>query len=255
MSRQKWGQHFLVNRGVVKKIIRQVPPHFPTYLEIGPGKGVLTRALAEHLQGGNIVTVEVDPLLGDQLSESFGDAIRLIRQSILDVSLKSLAEPLPIFLLGNIPYYLSSDLILWLARQNRQVAGGVLMVQKEFMEKIQLHPPTPRTLLFRMFFQPQHSFDVSPGSFLPPPKIHSSVFRFEAIPETSPIPPDEMDRFLKQCFFHRRKTLIKNLLPMGERNYLNTVLENFGISPQIRAEELSVDQFKKLFFMLSGESG
>lgn len=258
MGRQKWGQHFLVNRGVVKKIIDQIPGNHPTYLEIGPGKGILTEELIRRLRDKKIVAVEIDPVLAEGLLNSHGESIRLIRHSILDITLQSLEEPLPVYIVGNVPYYLSSDLLLWLVREHRHIAGGILMIQKEFMDKIQLAPPVPRTILFRMFFRPQRSFSVSPGSFAPPPKVQSSVFRFDSPPPSAGgdiIPVDEMEKFLRQCFSHRRKTLIRNILPLANRTRLEDIFEALDIPAGSRGEELSVDQFKGLFLKLKSTGG
>lgn len=248
----KLGQHFLVNRGVAKKIVAHFQPRDGTILEIGPGKGVLTLLMAEKWPQKTILAVEVDEDLARRLGPLNLANLRIVQQDIRSLQLDEVTESPPFNIIGNIPYYISKEIIDWLISQHALIGQTVLMVQKEFADKLLLRTGTllPHSLMVHLLFVLTKLFDVNPGSFAPPPEVTSTVL---ALTERDRLPVDNIRAFyafVKQCFRNQRKTLANNLRRSMEPERLESVFRDLEIPATIRAGQLSlgtyIDLFRKL---------
>lgn len=240
------GQHFLVNRHIAEKIARAFLPVEGPILEIGPGKGILTQHLLNRCPGSHITVVELDYTLFCELKNRFSESIDILNQNILHVDLYELfpGEGEAVNVIGNVPYYISKELMDWVIARHKKIRKGMFMMQKEFVNKF-ISPTNAQSLVFGLLFQVEKLFDVQPGSFSPQPKVKSSVFLFERI--LSPIEKDidvrDFYDFLQQCFRNRRKTLFNNLGALYDTKTLAEIFEKLRINPKVRAEQLTLKDF------------
>lgn len=252
------GQNFLANKNVAEKIVRAflpAPEGIPV-LEVGPGKGMLTDLLMKHSPDTPITAVELDTGLFYKLREQYKDNefFEVVNRNVLKVNLEHLFKDTPyIYLISNVPYYISLEFIDWVISQVERIGKGVLMLQKEFVDKLASAPNTKeynaRGILFNYLFRMKKLFDVQPGSFSPPPKVKSTVFQFEKhLGRPSPgLDIDTFYRFLKESFRNRRKTLFNNLQQQYPAEGLWEIFETFNINPKIRAEQLTIDDFLNIY--------
>ena len=244
------GQHFLVNRNIADKMVQRFLPVEGPILEIGPGPGILTGRLVEGCRDNRITVVERDRTLSRQLMDQWKDQIDIIHRDILQIDLD---EYFPgaqeaVNLIGNLPYYISKELLDWVIAHRGKIKKGMFMVQKEFLEKL-LMGASAQAVLFRGLFRVEKWFEVQPGSFSPPPKVKSAVFLFER-KETvlaKDIKIDDFYRFLKGCYRNRRKTLVNNLAISKDKKSISDILDRLGIDPGIRAEQLGLEDFLKIY--------
>lgn len=288
MKPVKLGQNFLVNKNVAEKIVRHFLPVTGRILEVGPGKGVLTELLVKYRGPGmgKIKAVELDGGLVYKLRDRFANDVDIVNRNILKISLPHLFTGLPgdavtasaevggdevgkiangdgrgthgINLISNVPYYISSEFMDWIISQERYIAKGVLMLQKEFVDKLAARPDSKdynaQSVVFAYLFRLEKLFDVNPGSFSPRPRVKSTVFLFERISRGRKsgfnVDTAEFYRFLQDCFRNRRKTLFNNLEKTHHKEKLWEVFESFGINPRIRAEQLTLDRFLDIYEQL-----
>lgn len=255
----KLGQNFLVNRSLAEKIVRSFLPVEGDILEIGPGRGILTESLIQAAGQNKITVIDIDPGICRDLTYLKGKHPRfdIIPGSILDLDLSSLAPDLPINLIGNLPYYLSKEIIDWVITYEKRVKTGLFMMQKEFVAKLLASPESGKTsaqsVMFAFLFQATRLFTVNPGSFSPRPKVKSTVFSFAKQPaEKQPgIDRAAFYSFLQAAFAGRRKTLINNLrVQYPDKNWPD-IFPRLGIDGRARAETLPLDRFPALFDLLS----
>jgi 16S rRNA (adenine1518-N6/adenine1519-N6)-dimethyltransferase len=252
------GQHFLINRNVAGKIVQRLLPAQGPILEIGPGKGILSESLLSHAPPNRLILVEKDRQLYEDINQRLGEYCRTIRADILDIDLAELAGNEHMNIIGNIPYYISSELIDWIINQSRYIRGGILMMQREFVAKItdiskqsSIHA---RGLMFRALFQSEKIADVRPGSFSPPPRVTSTVFAFYPRPDST----DLTDRtgfygFLRQAFGSRRKTLFNNLSGFYGKQRIAMLLNALKIPKDTRAQQLDLPEFLRLYSNLTDD--
>ncbi len=272
MSPAKWGQNFLANKNVAEKIVRHFLPVEGPILEIGPGKGILTDLLIKHRGNNLLKAVELDETLVYSLRNRYRgeENLEIVNRNILKTGIPHVfpGEGRGIHVISNVPYYISSDIIDWVISQAQHVRGGVLMFQKEFVAKLAARPNTkeynPQGLMFGYLYHLEKAFDVQRGSFSPPPKVTSTVFRFRGREELEPgteLLEKEFYDFLKDCFRNRRKTLLNNLERHFHSERVWGILEEFHINPRVRAEQLEPGIFPRLFRRLDkketgkGETG
>jgi 16S rRNA (adenine1518-N6/adenine1519-N6)-dimethyltransferase len=269
MKSVKLGQNFLVNKNVAEKIVRHFLPVTGAVLEVGPGKGILTELLVKYGSpgGGKTKAVELDMGLVYKLRDRFGDHVDVVNRDILKVSLPHLFTDMPadmvtaadkINLISNVPYYISSEFMDWVISQGQYIGKGILMLQKEFVDKLAAGPDSreynAQAVVFNYLFRLEKLFDVSPGSFSPRPKVKSRVFLFESIHRDKRV-ENSMDtgefyRFVQSCFKNRRKTLFNNLEKRHHKEKLWEVFESFRINPRIRAEQVTLDGFLDIYHRL-----
>ena len=254
-----FGQNFIVNPGVCPKIVEAagIGPEWGV-LEVGPGIGVLTRELAR--RADRVVAVEVDnrlpPLLAETLAEY--DNVEIVMQDILKVDIAALIREkfagMPVAVCANLPYYITSPILMRLLEEKLPIRQITVMVQKEAAERICAAPGTRQagaiSYAVAYYAKPQVLFSVQPGSFYPPPKVTSAVIRLEVHPEP-PVPvPDEAAyfRLVRAAFGQRRKTAA-NAISAGlglPKAQVTAAMEQAGLPATARPEQLTLEQFAAL---------
>jgi 16S rRNA (adenine1518-N6/adenine1519-N6)-dimethyltransferase len=244
-AKKSFGQNFLVNAGVIEKIIAAVDPQ-PTdqILEIGPGPGALTRRLAA--SGATIVAVDADRDMIGQLHDEFADTanVTIIHNDILQYAWDDFLEHNSIKVVGNIPYNISSPILFWLADHRARIAYATLTIQREVALRLTAEPNTKAygalTIGIQSVAQIQRLFDIQPGSFRPAPKVTSSTIQL-TFPNPPPYAIDNPQalRDTVRMAFSKRRKMLRNSFEV-ER------LEAAGIDPTRRPETLSIDEFIKL---------
>lgn len=257
MGSARLGQHFLINQNIAEKMVKTLLPVEGPILEIGPGMGILTDLLVKHCKENKIFTVELDRELYYKIKIKYGEDVEVINRSILEINLEDLCSHQDINLIGNVPYYISREIIDWIIFQNERIPKGMLMMQKEFVDKlIPKETPgnsNPQSLMLNHLFNLKKLFDVNPGSFFPPPKVRSRVFLFarRGAENQEEIDIKNFYSFLKHCFKNRRKTLINNLSSKYPDEKLWEIFETLDIDPRVRAEQLTLKYFLEISTHLS----
>lgn len=247
--RQRLGQNFLINAGVADHIVSAAELSAQdTVLEIGPGKGVLTERIAPRAK--TLIAVELDPVLASFLSSRFANSgnVRVLRADFLDYPVETL--PAPFKAIANLPYYVSTAILEKLLPSPGWTLA-VVMVQKEVGERIKAAHSTKEYGYFSIFCQYFARVStvaaVHPGSFFPPPKVDSIVLKFENL--RPPPPENGFFSFIKHAFQQRRKTVLNSLssaLDIPKPTVLTT-LEASGIAPDLRPENLTFEDYLRLF--------
>ena len=259
MNPVKLGQHFLVNKNIAKKIVQILLPVKGPILEIGPGMGILTRLLVSHKGKNNLVAIEKDKKLFNDLNTELQKELKIINADILDIQLNRLFPQKTVTLIGNIPYLISKKIINWIIREHNSIKKGVFMMQKEFVEKLlplgDSPDNNPQMIMFEFLFNSRKEFEVSPGSFSPPPKVVSAVFSFRKKKSLNKnIPSPDFYLFLKRCFSNRRKTLLNNLSLHYKKKTITRIFAKHELNPRLRTQQLSLVDFISLFFWLDQET-
>ena len=254
-----FGQNFIVNPGVCPKIVEAagIGPEWGV-LEVGPGIGVLTRELAR--RAARVVAVEVDNRLPPLLAETLAgyDNVEIVMRDILKVDIAALIREkfagMPVAVCANLPYYITSPILMRLLEEKLPIRQITVMVQKEAAERICAAPGTRQagaiSYAVAYYAKPQVLFSVQPGSFYPPPKVTSAVIRLEVHPEP-PVPvPDEAAyfRLVRAAFGQRRKTAA-NAISAGlgvPKARVTAALEQAGLPATARPEQLTLEQFAAL---------
>jgi 16S rRNA (adenine1518-N6/adenine1519-N6)-dimethyltransferase len=254
--RARLGQHFLASEGHRKRILGAL--HLTgreTVLEIGPGKGALTDMLAERAR--RLVAVEIDPLLAEQMKARYAENphVEIVQGDILTVPLDGLTAPVRV--LGNLPYYITSPILLRLFEHARLFDQIVVMVQQEVAERLTAQPGTRDygllTVTAAYYTSPEKPprllFTIPPGAFHPPPRVYSAVVGMHIAPRNL----QGEARFFhmaKASFAQKRKTLVNNLKPLYGVDQVRTALSEIHLAASARAEELPVEKFIELFLAL-----
>ncbi|MFN2443091.1 MAG: 16S rRNA (adenine(1518)-N(6)/adenine(1519)-N(6))-dimethyltransferase RsmA [Thermoanaerobaculia bacterium] len=253
---KKWGQNFLRNRGAVEQIVAALEaPPAALVLEIGPGKGALTEILA-----GMPVEVrawEIDPALAAALSEKFADTpVEIVEADATEAELPDR----PFWAVGNLPYNVATPIV------RRVIASphwrrAVFMFQKEVGDKLTASPGDPDygflTLVVGLRAEVKRLIQLSPGSFFPRPKVHSTVVRLDPIQRDLRSSIPEVESLVSVSFRMRRKTLLNNLIGYREmtREEATEAIEAAGLDPRQRAETIHLDEFDGLAAIIARRSG
>ena len=263
----KLGQHFLVGEPAALRIVEALGNlSDATVLEIGPGRGALTALLAA--RGRRIIAVELDRVLAAQLRMKFAtySNVEIIEGDILKIELDTVFGPKPgtlrpglnfapepAYVVGNLPYYITSDILLRLLEYHRYFSTIVIMVQKEVADRLAASPGSRDYGLLsataQLYARVEKLFTLPPAAFSPPPKVHSSVVRLIIEPrlETLKVPEAEFISFLKLSFGQKRKTLWNNLKTQYDQEALRAALAKSGVKPIVRAEALPLAKSAALF--------
>ena len=255
-ARRRFGQHFLSQQGIVDRIVRRSQVGEGTkVLEIGPGLGILTNALVK--TGAEVTAVELDRDLADHIERVFPQ-VRLVRGDAAKQDWKALLGDGPYTVVANLPYNVGTQLVIELLEQPALFERIVVMLQKEVVDRFLAVPGTKayNALSVRVQSRARVGFllAVPPKSFHPPPKVDSSVVRLEPYeaPKTGAVSPRAFDRCVKAAFSQRRKTLPNALSAQYGKERAREALEQLGIDPGLRAEVLTIDQFRELAAVLEG---
>lgn len=252
------GQNFLVNPSVCPRMAEACGASAETgVLEIGAGIGVLTRELAS--RAGKVVCVEVDDRLPPILEETLAglDNAEIVLQDIMKVDIhpfmKEKFGDRPVSVCANLPYYITSPVIMGLLESRYPFTSITVMVQKEAAQRLCAEPGTRDagavTMAVRYFAHAEKLFDVSRGSFTPSPNVDSAVIRLTLhnSPQCTPAEEKRLFSLVRAAFGQRRKTLSNSLASAGiPKAELPRLLEAAGISPTARAEKLTLDDFIRL---------
>jgi 16S rRNA (adenine1518-N6/adenine1519-N6)-dimethyltransferase len=266
-KKPKLGQHFLDDPSVGSRIVEALGDlSQSTVLEIGPGRGALTSMLGRRAR--RVIAVEADRVLAAQLRMKFSlvPNLEIIEGDILAVDLNTLFGPKPgstrpgmeqapdrVRVVGNLPYFITSDILLRLFEYRKYFETIVLMVQKEVADRLAAHPGTKDygllTATAQLYSRVEKLFEVPPASFSPPPKVHSAVVRLVLVPRLEKLGVNEAEfmNFLKLSFAQKRKTLWNNLKVRYASEDLTGTMKRARIQPSIRAEALSLEQMAALF--------
>lgn len=258
---KKFGQNFLIDTHVLDKIINAAEITKEDFvLEIGPGIGTMTQYLCENAR--EVVAVEIDknliPILEDTLKEY--DNVTVINEDVLKVDINKLAEEKnnkkPIKVVANLPYYITTPIIMGLFESHVPIDSITIMVQKEVAERMQVGPGTKEygalSLAVQYYAKPEIIANVPPNCFMPRPKVGSAVIRLTRHKETPVQVEDEklMFHIIRASFNQRRKTLVNGLKNSGElslsKEIIEESIEELGVPLTIRGEALSLEQFAML---------
>lgn len=267
LRRPKLGQHFLASEPAALRIVEALGDvSRATVLEIGPGLGALTEILAQKAQ--RLIAVELDRVLSAQLRMKFSlqPNVEIIEGDILTIEFDTVFgpkpgtlrpglnfSPEPVRVAGNLPYYITSDILLRLLEYHRYFSTIVIMVQKEVADRLAASAGSRDYGLLsataQLYGRIEKLFTLPPGAFSPPPKVHSSVVRITIKPKLEPLRVSETEfiAFLKLCFGQKRKTLWNNLKTEYDESVLRAALAKSGVKPAIRAEALPLERTAALF--------
>lgn len=211
IPRKRFGQHFLADRACIDAIVQAIAPRSGDNLvEIGPGTGVLTAPLVA--QTGHLTVIEIDRDLGPRLAAQYGDALTLVQQDVLQVDFSGFGQNLRI--VGNLPYNISSPLLLHLIAVADRVRDQHFMLQKEVVDRIAAGPGSDMgrlTVFLQNHYQVVKLFDVPPEAFDPPPKVDSSVVRMVPLPRPHTTAIAQLEAALAAAYAQRRKMLRRTL--------------------------------------------
>ena len=256
----KLGQNFLVSPSAPRAIVDALGDLAQaTVLEIGPGTGVLTSLLAPRAK--QLIAVELDPALAASLQHSFaGSSIEILCRDILTLDLTELATQrgVPLQVIGNLPYYISSPILMHLFAHSGVIDRAVLMAQREVAERIAAAPGTRAygvlSATTQMYATVENLFTLPPEAFAPPPAVYSTVIRLTMHSrfEELGVEPAGFLRFLRQVFALKRKTLANNLRASGYTPAsVDRALTQCAVEGQLRAEAVSLEAMACLFRALT----
>lgn len=266
-SKPKLGQHFLASDSYALRIVEALGDvSQKIVVEIGPGRGALTALLAKRAR--RLIAIELDRVLAAQLRMQFALAgnVEIIEGDVLAIDFDTIFGPRPglqrpglaveperSHVVGNLPYYITSDILLRLFAYRRYFSSLVIMVQKEVADRLAASPGSRDYGLLsataQLYARVERLFTLPPGAFAPPPKVHSSVVRLTMEPrlEKLSVPEERFIQFLKLSFGQKRKTLWNNLKDGHDKEVLRAALAKTGIKPTVRAEALSLEKSAALF--------
>jgi 16S rRNA (adenine1518-N6/adenine1519-N6)-dimethyltransferase len=270
--RAKLGQNFLRDQSAVRRIVDALGDvSSGLVIEIGPGEGMITRPLSE--RAAKLVAIELDRILAAKLRLEFARKpnIEIIEANVLNVDFAGLVQGhlrgisdrtespdgRRAKLVGNLPYYITSDILLKLFDQQQHFSEFVIMVQREVADRLAAQPGTRDygllTVTAQLYVDIEALFTLPPGAFSPPPKVHSTVLRMRVNPKCEQLGLTKREKefiaFLKLAFGQKRKTLANNL----KTRYAETgiAIKKLNLRTDARAEVLSLPQLASVFLELS----
>lgn len=258
---KRFGQNFLIDAHVLEKIVSAAGiTKDDCVLEIGPGIGTMTQYLAE--SAGQVIAVEIDtnllPILTDTLKEYSN--VKVINQDILKVDINELVKEYnngrPIKVVANLPYYITTPIIMGLFESNVPIDNITVMVQKEVADRMQVGPGSKDygalSLAVQYYASPYIVANVPPNCFIPRPNVGSAVIRLTRYqePPVQVKDPKLMFKLIRASFNQRRKTLQNGLNNSPEISFskeeITKAIESLGVSSSVRGEALSLEQFAQL---------
>lgn len=272
-SKPKLGQHFLASEDLAARVVDALGNvSQSTVLEIGPGRGILTSLLARRTR--RLIAVELDRVLAAQLRLKFGMArnVEVIEADILSIDFDSLfgpkpglgrpgidLKPEPVRVVGNLPYYITSDILLRLFEFSKYFDSIVIMVQREVADRIAAQPGGRDygmlSATTQLYARVEKLFTLPPAAFVAPPKVHSTVLRLTIEPQQEKlgVAGDGFIDFLRLSFGQKRKTLWNNLKLRYESKELKRALAEAKVKATARAETLSLEESAALYRALQNQ--
>lgn len=262
---KRFGQNFLIDANILEKIVSGAGiTKEDTVLEIGPGIGTLTQYLCESAR--QVIAVEIDkalmPILDDTLSEY--DNVTVINEDVLKLDINDIiakySDKGSIKVVANLPYYITTPIIMGLLESGLAIQSMTVMIQKEVAQRMQTGPGSKEygalSLAVQYYSKPQIIANVSPECFIPKPKVGSSVIRLDLFKKPPVAVRDDrfMFRVIKTAFSQRRKTLANCIGQSSEfgadRDEIQSCLVKMGLKEDIRGEKLTLQQFADLSDMI-----
>ena len=262
---KRYGQNFLIDGHVLDKIIAAAGvTKEDVVLEIGPGIGTMTQRLSQ--AAARVIAVEIDAALIPILGETLADCgnVTVINGDILKLDLRGLLEReaggRPVRVVANLPYYITTPIIMGLFESGVPIDTITVMVQKEVAERMQAGPGSKDygalSLAVQYYAEPYIAANVPPNCFIPRPNVGSAVIRLtrHEKPPVAAADPELMFRLIRASFNQRRKTLLNSLANASELSFskeeIGAAVEKMGLSPSVRGETLSLAQFAQLSDLL-----
>ncbi len=274
MKKPRLGQNFLADEGAAEEIVDALGDVSESVVvEIGPGKGALTQALARRAK--RLIAVELDRMMSAELRFKYrlqpqveiieADVLKLDFRTVLNRTIGPLNDlrplkPSPARVVGNLPYYITSDILLRLFEFHDQFDVIVIMVQREVADRIAAAPGSRDYGLLsataQLYAKVEKLFTLPPEAFAPPPKVHSTVLRLTIAPRFAElqIKPAEFIGFLKTAFAMKRKTLLNNLKKDYSEELIRSTLKETGIRSDVRAEALPLERSADVFRQLQSNA-
>ncbi len=266
-KKARLGQNFLADRRAAEKIVDALGDvSHSVVVEIGPGRGALTETLVK--KAGRVIAIEFDRMLATEMRVKYesqphvevleGDVLAVDFRTVLYRTIGPLDDLRPLKperarLLGNLPYYITSDILLHIFDFHDQFDLIVIMVQREVADRIAAKPGSRDYGLLsataQLYAQVEKLFTLPPGAFVPPPKVHSSVLRLRIAPRFAElgVEPAQFIDFLKLAFAMKRKTLMNNLKKRYPEEKIRAALKQAGVRADVRAEAMSLEKTAEVF--------
>ena len=249
--KKKFGQNFLNDKSIINNITTSInPTEDDLIIEIGPGSGALTRNLVKY--NSNLICYEVDKDLENTLNQIKNDKTQIIFDDFLKRDIQSDISKInykDLYIIGNLPYYITTPIILSIIESRVDVKEMVFMVQKEVAERFSAKPGTKEygsiSVLLNYYFDIRKLFDVSRNKFYPIPNVDSSVIKLAKKANILPVDFEKFNKIVKDSFQYKRKN-VRNNLKTYDLNKVESVLTKYGYSLSSRSEELSYEIFVEL---------
>lgn len=263
----KLGQHFLIDESAARRIVEALGDvSNRIVIEIGPGRGVLTDLLIP--QAKRVIGIELDRVLAAQLRMNYATKpnVEILESDFVTAEFPSIVgrrpgplhdlrptQPETVDLVGNLPYYITSDIVLRILELHPHIERAVIMVQREVADRISAAPGSRDYGLLsataQLFARVEKLFTLPPGAFSPPPDVHSSVLRLTMAPrlEELQVAEEPFIAFLKLAFAQKRKTLVNNLRSQYELAAIRSALKSAGLRPDVRAEAMPLEKTAAVF--------
>lgn len=268
----KLGQNFLVDQNAARRIVEALGDvSNRIVIEIGPGRGVLTDLLIP--QAKRVIGIELDRVLAAQLRMNYATKpnVEILESDFVTAEFPSIVgrrpgplhdlrptQPETVDVVGNLPYYITSDIVLRILELHPNIERAVIMVQREVADRISAAPGSRDYGLLsataQLFARVEKLFTLPPAAFSPPPEVHSSVLRLTMAPrlEELQVQEEPFIAFLKLAFAQKRKTLVNNLRGQYELAAIRTALKAAGLRPDVRAEAMPLEKSAAVFRALQG---
>jgi 16S rRNA (adenine1518-N6/adenine1519-N6)-dimethyltransferase len=266
-NRPKLGQHFLADTQGAEKIVAALGDiSKQQVVEIGPGKGVLTDLLVK--RAGHVAAIELDRILGAQLRMRYSGRtnLEIIEGDVLGIDFARLVgrdsgtagdtrihRAPKAQVVGNLPYYITSPILMHLFAQHQHIEHIVIMVQREVAERIAAQPGGRDygllSAVTALFAKAENLFTLPPAAFSPPPKVHSTVLRLTIAPQAEKLGVDlvAFQDFLKLAFAQKRKTLLNNLKQSYDEKSARAAIAATKLRPDVRAEAAELEKMARVF--------
>lgn len=261
-KRPKLGQNFLVSATAQAAIVDALGDvSTRTVIEIGPGRGALTGLLARRAQ--RLVAIELDGELAARLREEYAgrENVEIRQQDVLQADFAELRDGGErLMVVGNLPYYITSEILLRLFRSADEVDRAVVMMQREVADRVVAEPGGRDygvlSATAQLYGRVEKLMTLPPGAFQPPPQVHSTVLRLTMGPQFGElgVDPEEFVAFVRACFAQKRKMLAKNLRNAGyAADAVSVAMAESGLQATSRAEEVGVEGMAAVWRRLRGE--
>ena len=263
----KLGQNFLADHSAAKRIVDALGDvSNRTVIEIGPGHGMLTDFLV--CRARTVIGIELDRVLAAQLRMRYATLknVEILESDFVTVEWTSMVgrrpgplhdlrptQPETVDIIGNLPYYVTSDIVLRILEEHESIGRAVIMVQREVADRISAEPGSRDYGLLsataQLFARVENLFTLPPAAFDPPPEVYSSVIRLTMAPRVSElqIDPEAFQAMLKLAFAQKRKTLANNLKGRYDDKAIRSALKEAGVRPDARAEALPLDRMAAIY--------